>query len=319
MWATPVPYDNGVTPGTASTFAGILDPLLVGMFVASCLVLVGVMLAMFGLGIGYRRGKPANRQLPLTTVPIEITWILLPALAFFGFFIWGAWVYQVMFRPPRNSYVVGVVAKQWMWKFEHPDGQLEIDQLHVPLGRPVKLVMTSEDVIHSLGIPAFRTKHDILPGRYQQMWFEATRVGAYHLFCDQYCGTLHARMIGRVIVMSPRDFARWSAQGRPDESMALQGRRYFQQYGCAGCHGESSSVHAPRFEGLYGKPVTLVDGRRKIVDESYIQGCILHPYTQYVAGYPPIMPSFQGQLSQAKILDLIAYIRQLGDRPAPGE
>ena len=318
MWVTPAPYNNGVTPGTASTFAGPVDAILIGMFVASCLVIVLVFLGILGFGIRFRRGSKTDRKLPKSTTWLEISWIIAPFMVFLGFFIWGAYVYQWMFTPPRNAYVVAVDAKQWMWKFQHPDGRLEIDTLHVPLGRPIRLVMTSEDVIHSLAVPAFRIKHDVLPGVYQQMWFEATRTGSYRLYCDQYCGALHARMTGRIIVMNSRDFSRWLAAGKPPEPLARQGKRVFQDFGCAGCHGANSVVHAPKLAGLYGKPVTLVNGKRVIANDQYLQGCILHPYTQYVAGYPPIMPSFQGQLTQAQIMALVAYIRSLGGHTSGG-
>ena len=191
---------------------------------------------------------------------MEIAWTLTPLAIFLAMFVWAANLYYEHATPPDDAMDVYVVGKQWMWKLQHASGRREINELHVPLGRPVKLVMTSQDVIHDFFVPAFRIKQDVLPGRYTTLWFTATRHGDYHLFCAQYCGTDHSRMIGRVIVMAPAAFAEWLASGNGPPTMAAQGAALFRQYGCSGCHGANATVHAPQLEGLFGRPVQLADG-----------------------------------------------------------
>jgi cytochrome c oxidase subunit 2 len=213
--------------------------------------------------------------------------------------------------PPDNALELFVVAKQWMWKLEHTGGQREIDEMHVPRGTPVKLIMTSEDVIHSFFVPAFRLKQDVLPGRYTQMWFTATEAGRFHLFCAEYCGTDHSRMHGDVVVMEPADFARWLEAHRGASDMAARGEALFRDYGCSGCHSANASVHAPDLAGMYGKPVPLSDGSVVVADERYIRDSILLPAKEVAAGYAPIMPSFAGRIGEGDILDLIAYVRSL--------
>src|SRR5581483_5283829 len=212
---------------------------------------------------------------------------------------------------PPDAMEVFVVAKQWMWKLQHPGGQREIDELHVPRGRAVKLVMTSQDVIHSFYVPAFRLKQDVLPGRYTEMWFVATTAGRFHLFCAEYCGTDHAHMGGDVVVMEPAAFDQWLNEHRGAADMATRGEMLFRQYGCSGCHGQNATVHAPNLAGIFGKPVPLSDGTTVIADERYIRDSILLPRKEVAAGYPPIMPSFAGQIEEDDILDLIAYVKSL--------
>jgi cytochrome c oxidase subunit 2 len=204
-----------------------------------------------------------------------------------------------------------VLAKQWMWKLEHENGRREIDELHVPLGQPVELIMTSQDVIHSFFVPAFRTKQDVLPGRYTSLWFTATNTGRFHLFCAEYCGTDPAHMGGDVIVMEPAQFQRWLTAHAATQSMAARGEDLFRHLGCSGCHGENASVHAPNLAGVYGRPVPLSDGTTVDADERYIRDSILLPRKEVAAGYAPIMPSFTGQIGEDDILDLIAYIKSL--------
>jgi cytochrome c oxidase subunit 2 len=205
-----------------------------------------------------------------------------------------------------------------MWKLEHAGGRREIDELHVPAGRPVKLVMTSQDVIHDFFMPVFRIKQDVLPGRYTTLWFEATKPGDYQLFCSQYCGTDHSRMVGRVVVMEPAAFERWLASGNSTGSMAAQGAAHFREYGCSGCHGASASVHAPKLEGLFGRPVQLADGSTVIADDRYIHDSVLLPRKEITAGYAPIMPSFQGQITEDALLEIIEYVKSL-KTAQPGE
>jgi cytochrome c oxidase subunit II len=211
---------------------------------------------------------------------------------------------------------VYVIGKQWMWKLEHAGGQREIDELHVPAGRPVRLVMTSQDVIHDFFMPVFRIKQDVLPGRYTILWFTATKPGDYHLFCSQYCGTDHSRMIGHVVVMAPAAFAAWLARGNGAQTMAARGAARFRQYGCSGCHGANASVHAPKLEGLFGKPVQLEGGGSVIADERYVHDSVMLPKKEITAGYAPIMPSFQGQIAEEDLLDIVEYIKSLRDVPA---
>jgi len=203
-----------------------------------------------------------------------------------------------------------VVGKQWMWKVQHPEGPREINELHVPVGQPIKLTMTSEDVIHDFGVPAFRIKKDVVPGRYTSEWFEATEPGRYHLFCDQYCGMGHADMKGWIVVMTPDDYERWLDGQMRVEAMSVAGRRLFQQLGCEICHFSEGKGPGPPLQGLFGSPVKLADGTTVNADPDYIRAAILTP--RAVAGYPAIMPTFQGQVNEEEILQLIAYIESLG-------
>ena len=207
---------------------------------------------------------------------------------------------------------INVIGKQWMWKVQHPEGNREINELHVPVGRNVKLTLASQDVIHSFFLPSFRTKMDVVPGRYTTEWFQATKIGSYHLFCAEYCGTKHSGMVGRVVVMDPADYEDWLTKGQPGPTLVQEGERLFRELGCSGCHLGSSIVRAPPLEGLYGKPVPLQSGVIVIADEGYIRDSILLPNNQVTAGYEPVMPTYQGHVTEEEILELIAYIKSLG-------
>jgi cytochrome c oxidase subunit II len=241
-----------------------------------------------------------------------VTWSVIPFFIFLGMFGWGAQIYFNESQEPKNAMEVHVIGKQWMWKLEHLQGKREINELHVPLGQMVKLEMTSQDVIHSFFMPAFRIKEDVLPGRYTAQWFKATKVGTYPIFCAQYCGTNHALMIGQVIVMTPNDFAAWLKTGRETVSVAQRGERLFHDFGCSGCHAAQAAVRAPLLEGVYGSQVPLQDGRIVHADERYLRDCILLPNTQIVAGFDPVMPSFQGRLSEDDLFAIITYIKSIG-------
>jgi cytochrome c oxidase subunit 2 len=220
-----------------------------------------------------------------------------------------------VYEPPGDALEVSVVAKQWMWHLQHSEGRSEINELHIPLGRPVKLTMTSQDVIHSFFVPAFRVKQDVLPGRYTTLWFEPMLAGRYHLYCAEYCGTHHSSMGGWVSVLEPADFERWLSGGAVGASMATEGERLFVQHHCAGCHSGSQIVHAPRLEGVFGRPVPIQDGRDVrfvTADHTYIRDSILRPKAQVVAGYEPLMPSYQDQISEQDLLKIIAYIKSIG-------
>ena len=226
-------------------------------------------------------------------------------------FVWGAIIYFAETRPPRNAMEVYAVGKQWMWKFQHQEGQREINVLHVPVDRDVRMIMTSQDVIHSFFVPAFRIKADVLPGRYTSTWFHATVPGTYHLFCSQYCGTQHSGMVGEVVVMDPAAYQQWAASGS-DGSLAQQGEEAFQQYGCSMCHRADYQGRGPNLVDLFGKPVLLDDGRTVIADESYIRESIIFPGAKVVSGFKNIMPNFQGQISEEELIALVAYIKGLG-------
>jgi cytochrome c oxidase subunit 2 len=305
-------------PATASDHAVEMNWLFVGLLVVGGAILMLVFGLMVVFCVRYRRGSTADRGDRIRrSWKVEVGWTTATFLLFIGLFFWGAEFYIRMHHPPADATEIYVVAKQWMWKAEHPGGQREINTLHLPVGQPVRLVMTSQDVIHDFFVPAFRVKQDVLPGRYEDLWFTPTKVGEYHLFCAEFCGTEHAHMGGSVVVMEPRDFAKWLAAQGAGESLAQEGAALFRQYGCSGCHGASSSVHAPPLEGLYGRPVPLADGQMVIADDRYIRDSILMPKAQVAAGYPPIMPSFAGQIGEDDLLKLIAYIKSLGTAERP--
>jgi cytochrome c oxidase subunit 2 len=225
-------------------------------------------------------------------------------------FVWGAHVFYRMKTIPPNALRIYVVGKQWMWKVQHPEGQREINALHVPVGQPIELAMISEDVIHNFSVPAFRMKEDVLPGRYTYQWFQATKTGEYHLFCDQYCGTLHAGMTGTIFVMEPRDFATWLTHWTsPPGPMTSSGGDLFQRMACASCHLANGSGRGPSLTGLFGKTVTLANGKTVLADDAYLRESILKPAAKVVKGYQPIMPSYQNQLDEQSINELIAFIK----------
>jgi cytochrome c oxidase subunit 2 len=198
-----------------------------------------------------------------------------------------------------------------MWKLQHAEGVEEINELHVPVNRPIKLTMTSEDVIHDFAVPAFRIKKDVVPGMYTTLWFQATKTGSFHLYCDQYCGTNHSLMKGYVIVMKPTDYEQWLSGGIRGETMAQAGARLYEQLACITCHGTGKG---PPFAGLYGKPVRLTNGETLVADDAYLRHCILYPTDRVVEGYQPIMPTFKGQVTEEQLLQLIAYIKSLSSQ-----
>jgi cytochrome c oxidase subunit 2 len=242
---------------------------------------------------------------------LEITWTVVPFLITMVIFVWGASVFFAMARPPDETLNIYVVGKQWMWKFQHLDGQREINELHVPLGRPVKLIMTSEDVIHDVFVPAFRVKADVLPGRYTTIWFNPTKTGRYHLFCAEYCGTRHSGMTGQVIVMDPNEYQAWLSGGGPGGSLAENGAKLFASLACNTCHRPDAQGRGPVLEGLFGKSVTLQIGETITVDEAYVRESILNPTAKIAAGFQPIMPTFQGLVTEEQLLELIEYVKSL--------
>jgi cytochrome c oxidase subunit 2 len=301
-------------PAEASHVARQTDELYFALIIFSVFALTVVFVPMIYFLFKYRRGKKADRRpvdLPETT--IEITWTLIPTAMFIGLFAWGAKVYWNIERPPPDAMEINVVGKQWMWKIEHPEGNREIDELHVPIGRNIQLTLASQDVIHSFFLPAFRVKQDVVPGRYSTLWFKANKLGTFHLFCSEYCGTHHSAMVGNVIVMTPDAYQQWLTRGAPGPTMAQDGEQLFRSYGCSGCHVQSTIVHAPPLEGVYGHAVPLQTGQIVTADESYIRDSILLPAKDIVAGYTNDMPSFQGHLSEDDLLKIIAYIKSISD------
>ena len=296
--------------------SGQVDALYIYLLLVAGVMTTLIFLAVAVLAVKYRRrpGTEAH-QIEGSTI-LEITWSIIPFGVMLTFFIWGAVLYFQERTPPADATEVYVVAKQWMWKIEHMEGQREINELHVPTGQNVKLIMTSQDVIHSFFVPAFRIKQDVLPGRYTTMWFKATKPGRYHLFCAEYCGTMHSGMGGDIVVMDPQEYAQWAAAGA---SPALQdtGKQLFSSLGCATCHRSDVQGRGPNLAGIYNKPVLLEDGRTVIADDDYVRESILNPTAKIVSGFKPVMPTFQGLVNEEQLNALVAYVKSLS-QPAPG-
>lgn len=300
----------------ASNFAPHIDALFNAMLWLCGLVALAVFAVMIAFCVKYRRGSPADRsERRHSSLAVELTWTIVPFLMFCALFGWSLKLWSELRRPPGDASTVYVVAKQWMWKVQHAGGQREIDRLHVPLGQPTRLLMTSQDVIHSFYVPAFRVKQDVLPGRYTQMWFTPTRLGRFDLLCAEFCGTDHAAMRGEVVVMRPERYAQW-LQAHASTGLAERGEALFRRFGCSGCHGSGASVHAPDLSGIYGTRVALSDGSTVKVDDRYLHDSIMLPDSQVVAGYAPIMPSYEGRIGEEYVLALLAYIKS-SDQPGP--
>ena len=298
-------------PEDAAQSATRLDSLALCLLLLTGTVALAVLGLMIVFAVRYRAGSDADRSNPPSEGRgIEIAWTLTPLLLFLGVYAWAAIDYVALYQAPSSAMPVFVVAKQWMWKAQHRNGRREVGELHLPLGRPVRLVMTSEDVIHSFFVPAFRIKQDVVPGRYTSIAFTHSRVGEYHLFCTEFCGTDHALMLGKVVVQPPAEFARWLAEGPRQPGMAGRGFALYREHGCSGCHDAGSTVHAPSLAGLLGRRVHLQDGRELRADEAYIRDSILVPDKDIVAGYAPIMPSFAGRIGEEELLAIIEYIRE---------
>jgi cytochrome c oxidase subunit 2 len=299
-------------PEVASTMASRVDALylfLVGL-TAFFTILIAVLIAVFM--VKYKRRHPNSVGARIHGgMALEIAWSVIPLIICLGIFVWASGIFFAMARPPAETMNIYVVGKQWMWKFQHLDGQREINELHVPVGRPVKLIMTSEDVIHDLFVPAFRVKADIIPGRYSHIWFEATKAGTYHLFCAEYCGTKHSGMIGQVVVMQPDDYQAWLSGGVQEGSLASAGGKLFQDLACNTCHRPDAQARGPMLENLFGRQVSLQSGETVVADEAYVRESILMPGARVTAGFQPIMPTFQGLVSEEGLLQLIEYVKSL--------
>jgi cytochrome c oxidase subunit 2 len=307
-------------PEAASRSAVEVDALSLTLLGITTVFSLGIAAAILFFMIRYWHNREVNRKSSHSNLLhwiVELTWSLGPLIILLAVFTWGAGIYIRAHQPPANALNVYVVAKQWMWKLSHEGGQREINTLHVPIGKPVRLTMISEDVIHSFYIPAFRTKQDVLPGRYSTLWFEPTKPGVYHLFCAEYCGTDHSKMIGTVIVQTPEEFARWQANENT-ESLAQRGRRQVEASGCLQCHGRRDGpIVGPPLTGLYDRSVPLVGGEFVVADEAYLRRAILNPKSEIHAGFSNLMPSFEGQLTAEQILEITAYIRSIADATGP--
>jgi cytochrome c oxidase subunit 2 len=304
----------GVTRTAVAT-----DWLLLGLVLVSMAVLALVFGLMLYYLVRYRYNSPVDRgTLEEHSFRFEVSWTIATLIIFFGLFIWGSFIYVDDFQSPPGTLKVYVVAKQWMWKVEHAGGQREINALHVPVDKPIELIMTSQDVIHDFFVPAFRLKRDVLPGQYETMWFKARITGNYQLLCAQFCGTGHAAMIGTVYVLSAPDYTNWLARNGTSNTLVAQGHALFIRYGCDGCHGGRGTVRAPPLVGLYGSPVPLSDGTTIVADDAYIRDSILRPRKQIVASFAPVMPSFNGVISEDDLLKIVSYVESLAPQSRSG-
>jgi len=301
---------NWLFPPEASTVAPRVD-LLMGyvLFVAACFIaLIGG--AIFYFAVKYHHSRRVDRSNPVTqSIPLEIFWTGVPLALTLSMFVWGARVFISMREPPPDSLEVDVVGKQWMWEVQHAEGRRELNEVHVPAGRPVRLLMTSADVIHSFFVPAFRVKQDVLPGRYTTEWFEATRPGRYRLYCAQYCGTAHSAMTGWITVLAAADYQRWLSEPGAEPTMTEAGARLFMRAGCASCHRAGGS--GPALEGVFGRREALEGGGSAVADESYLRESILRPNSKVLKGWPPRMPAYEGRLDEAQVQRLVAYLKSL--------
>jgi len=303
--------NSALFPREASTIAPYADSLYFFLMLITVIGLTFVGCLIFFFAIRYRREKhPVAIQVEGSTL-LEATWTIIPLALFLITFVWGALLYFRIYNPPTNAMNIYIVGKQWMWKAEHPGGQHEINALHVPMGRPVQLTMISQDVFHSFSIPDFRVKREVIPGRYSTVWFNATTPGTYHIFCTQYCGTNNSVMIGEVTVLSPDDYQKWTHESTSGMSLAQNGERLFASMGCNACHSGSAAARGPNLAGVYGSKLQLANGSQVLVNDAYLRDAILSPSQHITAGYAPIMPTYQGQISEDGLIDLVEYIKSM--------
>ena len=307
-------------PPSASSVSGEMD-MLYAFIVAVCAfftVLVAVLVVFFTLKYRRRHATEVGADIH-GSLSLELAWTFIPFVLSMVMFGWGASMFFKLASPPANAMEVFVVGKQWMWKIQHPEGVREINELHVPAGRPVRVTIGSEDVIHDFSIPAFRVKMDAVPGKLTTLWFEATEVGTYHIFCAQYCGTKHSGMIGQVVVMPPQDYETWLAGGKSTGTAAQNGERLFTDLACVTCHKPDSTGRGPSLLGVFGSKVVLTDGRTVVADENYLRESIMNSQAKIVQGYQGIMPTFQGMVTEENLIQLIAYIKTLKPADKTGE
>jgi cytochrome c oxidase subunit 2 len=304
-------------PQQASVQAGQVDAVYFFMVAVTAFfsLLIAGLIVLFA--VRYRRRHADEIGVAIHgSLALELMWTFIPLGIAMVMFVWGAKVFFDLSRPPAGAMEIFVVGKQWMWKIQHMDGQREINELHVPVGQPVKLIMGSEDVLHSFYIPAFRVKADVIPGRYNTLWFEASTPGTYHLFCAEYCGTKHSGMIGKVVAMERADFQAWLSGGTGSDSPVAAGQKLFQDLACSTCHRVDSQGRGPVLTNLFGRPVELQSGARVTADEAYIRESIVNPQAKVVAGFQPIMPTFQGLVTEEQLLQLISYVKSLSQQGA---
>src|SRR6201996_1814805 len=313
MWQFLVRWltNSALFPPEASAISPYMDAFYFFLIAISAVGMIAVIILVFGFSIMYRKEKnPVATQVEGSTL-LEATWTIIPLAIFLVTFVWGALLYFRIYDPPANSMNIYVVGKQWMWKAEHPGGQHEINALHVPIGQPVQLTMISQDVFHSFSIPDFRVKREVIPGRYSTVWFQATDPGTYHILCTQYCGTLHSGMIGEVTAMTPADYKKWLDQSTSGTSLAQNGESLFASMGCNACHSGNATARGPNLAGVYGSKLQLANGSEVLVNEAYLRDAILNPSQHVTAGYAPIMPTYQGQVSEDGLIDLVEYIKAM--------
>jgi len=302
-----------LVPESASTFSWKVDALYFYLSGVTLFFTLLISATLIFFVIRYRRRTPYEIPRPVAgSHKLETVWTIIPFLISMTMFAWAARVYFDQYKPPQNAIEVYVVGKQWMWKLQHATGQREINELHVPVGRKIKLILTTEDVIHNFFVPAFRTKIDVVPGKYTTLWFEATKTGRFHLFCAEYCGMNHSGMTGSVIVMEPREFDNWLSGNTGTTTPAAAGQQLFQTLGCASCHGANGEGgRGPALVGLFGRETPLASGGSVRADEGYLRESITNPQAKLVAGFGPIMPTFQGQVTEDQLVHLVAYIKSL--------
>lgn len=308
-----------IFPTQASSFAAHVDHVF--FFTLAILVIFSLLICALIVGFALKFRRRPQAEEPRVSLEgfwaLEVAWIAIPLAIVMVIFGWGALVYFEQTREPANPIEIFVTGRQWMWKCQHMNGRREINELHIPIGKPVKLTMGSEDVIHSFYVPAFRTKQDAVPGRLTTMWFDAIKTGEFHLFCAEYCGTNHSRMIGRIVAMEPADFQRWLSGAT--EGAGETGEQLFTRFACNSCHAPDNSARGPSLKGLFGKTVHLASGQAVTAEENYIRESILDPTAKVVAGYQPIMPTFKGQMTEEQLLTLLSYIKSQGASPGQAE
>ena len=310
-------FDFPLFPEQASTLASKVDAIYFFALAVSALSSLLIAIFIFFFFVKYRRKRAGEVGAPIHgSMLLELAWSMIPFVVTMFLFGWGAKVFLEARSVPPDAVEYWATGKQWMWKFQHPEGQREINTLHVPVGEKIKMVMTSEDVIHSLFIPAFRVKQDVLPGVYTTLWFEATKTGTYHIFCAEYCGAEHSLMKGSVTVMEPEDYQVWLDGAGPVGAPGDLGKALFEQYICSTCHFEDGSGRGPSLVGIHGQEVQFADGGTVVRDDNYIRESIMNPGQHVVAGYQQIMPTYQGQISEVGVLQLLSYIKSLGGEPA---
>jgi cytochrome c oxidase subunit II len=311
--STPFP----LFPPSASTVALEMDLLYLFIVAVNVFFVVLVAALVVFFAIKYRRRHPAEVGIDIHgSIALELTWTFIPFVLALIMFVWGADLFFRLARPPQDAMEIFVVGKQWMWKIQHPEGVREINELHIPINRPIKISLGSEDVLHDFFIPAFRVKMDAVPGKLTTLWFEATKPGRYFQFCAEYCGTKHSGMIGEVIAMTPQDYEAWLAGGRSTGSAVQNGERLFTDLSCITCHKADSTGRGPSLHGVFGSTVPLADGRKVVADENYLRESIVNSQAKVVQGFQPVMPAFQGQISEENLMQLIAYIKSL-KKPEP--